>query len=150
MISDMSEFRLQLARKFGATRTVHAQREDIVRVVRSMSNEKGFERSFECVGSEQTLKQAIDCVRTNGLVTDVGIFERPRIQLDVSVLVSREIRLQGSQGYCWDFEDALRLVSELKAERLITHVFPLEETQQAFETLMDSTTDAVKVCIVNK
>lgn len=83
-------------------------------------------------------------------MTDVGIFERPRIQLDVSVLVSREIRLQGSQGYCWDFEDALRLVSELKAERLITHVFPLEETQQAFETLMDSTTDAVKVCIVNK
>lgn len=150
VVSDVSPFRLALAKEMGAMRTVNAAEESIIDAVGALSGGKGFEKAFECVGNEATLKQAISCVRTNGLVTDIGIFERPDIHLDVSVLVNREIRLQGSQGYCWDFESAIRLVRETGAKRLITHKFGLEEMQTAFETVLNPEKNAVKVCIVRE
>lgn len=147
VISDLSPRRLEMAEKLGATRTVCAAEEDVVEVVASMSCGKGFDKSFECVGREQTLKQAIHTVKTNGLVTNVGIFEQPDIHLNVAILVNKELRLQGSQGYCWDFDDAIRLLRDLDAQRLITHTYALDDLQQAFDTALDPRSGAIKVCI---
>jgi len=147
VISDLSPSRLHMAEELGATRTVCAAEEDVVQVVQSISKGKGFEKAFECVGREQTLNQAIAAVKTNGLVTNVGIFEKPDIHLNAAVLVNKELRLQGSQGYCWDFEGAISLLRELKPERLITHRFALEELQEAFQTALDPASGAIKVCV---
>jgi 2-desacetyl-2-hydroxyethyl bacteriochlorophyllide A dehydrogenase len=148
VVSDFSEFRLDIARQMGATRTVCASKEDMEKVISDMSGGKGFDKAFECVGMEQTFNQAIRSVRTNGLVTDIGIFEKQQVTFDASILVKKEIRIQGSQGYCWDFDDAVRLIGELKAKRLITHYFPLDRLKEAFDTLMLPGSNAIKVCLI--
>lgn len=147
VISDMSEFRLEMAERLSGARTVNILQEDICQVVVERSNGCGFDKSFECVGREDTLNQAIQCVKTNGLVTNVGIFERPQISFDASLLVKKELRIQGSQGYCWDFEQAIQLVQELHPLPMITHTFALSQLQTAFYTLLDSASHAIKVCI---
>lgn len=147
VISDYSEYRLEMAGELGADRTVLASKENLEDVVKSCSGGKGFEKAFECVGLEDTLNQAIACVRTNGLVTDVGIFEKPKIQIDASLFVKKELRLQGSQGYCWDFDDALQLLTEMPFEKMITHRFSLERLDEAIKTAGDISKKSVKVCV---
>ena len=147
IISDFSKHRLELAKELGATRTVLASEENVVDIVKEYSQGKGFEKAFECVGLEKTLNDAIACVRTNGLVTNVGIFEEPLIKIDASLFVKKELRLQGSQGYCWDFEDALQLLQEMPFEKMITHRFPLEKLEEALKTAGDISKNSVKVCI---
>lgn len=147
VISDMSGFRLEMAARLSGARTVDIRQEDVCQVVKERSGGRGFDKSFECVGREETLHQAIDCVKTNGLVTNVGIYERPQIAFDASLLVKKELRLQGSQGYCWDFEQAIQLLQELHPLPMITHTFALSNLQTAFDTLLDPASNAIKVCV---
>lgn len=148
VVSDFSEFRLDVAAQMGATRTVCPMKESLENVINGMSEGKGFDKAFECVGLEETFNQALLSVRTNGLVTDIGIFEKQQVVFDASLLVKKEIRIQGSQGYCWDFDDAIRLVRDLNIKPLITHRFPLERLKDAFDTLLSPGSDAIKVCLL--
>lgn len=148
LVSDLSTFRLQRAKEMGATRTVMVLEQDIYNEVAKMTNDRGAEHVFECVGSELTFNQALDFVRLNGLITDIGIFEKPKIKIDASILVKKELRIQGSQGYCWDFEDALQLLGEISFKKLITHTFSLDEIHDAFETANNPKSNAIKVCVL--
>lgn len=150
VISDYSAARLALAKRLGADITVDAGSDDLIGNIKKLSGGRGFDKAFECVGKESTFRQLLECVKMNGLVTDVGIFEQPLIHIDASLLVKRELRLQGSQGYCWDFGDALQLLEELPLEALITHHFSLEDVQTAFETAGNPEGNAVKVCILTQ
>ncbi len=86
-------------------------------------------------------------LRKQGLATVVGIFEQTEITIPVMKLVNNEIRVQGSQGYCWDFPVALQMAGEIGIEKLITHRFPLDQLQQALATALDSTQNTVKVVL---
>ena len=43
-------------------------------------------------------------------------------EIPVTIFVSQEITVQGSQGYCWDFETALGLTNAIDLDRLVSHV----------------------------
>jgi threonine dehydrogenase-like Zn-dependent dehydrogenase len=53
--------------------------------------------------------------------------------------VQKEISLLGSQGYNWDFQDALVLLDQrrLDLKPLITHRIRLDDLQSGFEILLD-------------
>ncbi len=148
IISDYSMPRLKMAQELGADFIVNAATEDLVEKVMELTKGKGAEKAFECVGKESTFSQLISCVKMNGLITDVGIFEHPQINIDVSSLVKRELRIQGAQGYCWDFDDAVQLLEELPLEKIITHRFTLEQVQKAIDTASDPGSGAIKVCVI--
>jgi len=63
--------------------------------------------------------------------------------------VQKEISLTGSQGYCWDFQGALKLLADkqIDLKPLITHQVPLSQVQEAFELLMDPQNEAIKVVV---
>ncbi|GAG83880.1 unnamed protein product, partial [marine sediment metagenome] len=58
-----------------------------------------------------------------------------------------EIKVQGSQGYCWDFPIALEMSKEVDLEKLVTHTFKLQDLQQALETCLDRNSGAIKVIV---
>jgi threonine dehydrogenase-like Zn-dependent dehydrogenase len=109
----------------------------------------GVDASFEAVGLEATLLQSLKSLKKGGTAILLGIFEKPEVTLPVNLFVQREIKLAGSQGYCWDFQDSLILLEngtiDLKA--LITHRLKLTELGQAFELLLDPSSRSVKVVI---
>jgi len=79
----------------------------------------------------------------------VGLFEEHHIALSANIFVQKEISLVGSQGYHWDFQRAIELLqhNKIDLEKMITHRFNLEQSQQAFETLINPDQRAVKVVI---
>ncbi|MDR1439592.1 MAG: zinc-binding dehydrogenase [Clostridiales bacterium] len=146
-VSDVNPERLKLARAFGADETFGPKSGLLPDAIRRWSGGQGADKSFECVGMEETFRQAMLCLRKNGLATVVGIFEQSEISVPAARFVTHEIRVQGSQGYCWDFPAALRMAQELPLEKLITHIFPLNKLQEALDTCLDKESNAVKVLL---
>ena len=147
IVTDHAAFRLEMAAKLGATCTVNGREEDLETVVRALTHGKGVDKAFECVGREETFVAAMSLIRKKGLATVVGIFEQKEITIPVMRIVNNEIRIQGSQGYCWDFPIALQMATEIGLEQLVTHTFALDDLQQALETASDRTQNTVKVVV---
>ena len=102
---------------------------------------------FECAGVPQTVTQALRIVRHGGTVVTVALADEPA-PVDITVITQKEINLLGSYAYINEFEEAISLVSsgKIHLEPLITHIYPLNQIQEAFETQLD-TSKSVKVLI---
>jgi threonine dehydrogenase-like Zn-dependent dehydrogenase len=83
------------------------------------------------------------------VATLLGIFEDPSVQLPANLFIQREISLSGSQGYHWDFQDALSILEHgcPDLDALITNRLPLKDLQQGFDILRSPESRAVKVVI---
>jgi len=131
----------------GVTRPINNMTENALDVIRESTHGRGVDLAFEAVGREQTLSQALESVRKGGNVTLLGIFEETETRLPVHLFIQREISLAGSQGYAWDFEDAIRLAENglVPLKTMLTHQFPLEDLQKGFDLLLTPGNQAVKV-----
>jgi 2-desacetyl-2-hydroxyethyl bacteriochlorophyllide A dehydrogenase len=147
IVADIADVRLEVAAAMGATRTVNSLNEPFLDVIREISGGRGLGKCFECAGTEGTFEQAMRCLSKGGVATMVGIFEQPTIRVPVTLFVSQEITVQGSQGYCWDFEAALGLTDRIDLGALVSHVFPLTSFDKALKTALDREEKPVKVVL---
>ncbi len=147
VVVDHNDAKLQMALEMGATRTINSKNEDIYQVVNELTDGYGMDKSFECVGLEATFLQAMMSIKKNGLATIIGIFENPNITIPATRFITHEIKVQGSQGYCWDFPVALSVADTIPLKKLITHKFPLDQLQEALETCLSREKGAIKVLI---
>lgn len=150
IIADFSDARLEAALQVGATDAVNSGRVDLEEEVRRLTNGKGVDKSFECVGRESCFLQAIMALKANGTCTVVGIYEKPMVTFPASRLVTHEIHIQGAQGYCWDFPIAIAAARDLPMERFVTHTFPMSQLQQALETALDPKSGSIKVVLTQE
>lgn len=93
-------------------------------------------------------QQALEAVRHGGRVVAVALFETP-VSADPSVLVRKEVRLQGSVGSsAGDFASAIALLrtGRLNLRPLVTHRFSLESVAGAFGQQLRSN-EAIKVLV---
>jgi threonine dehydrogenase-like Zn-dependent dehydrogenase len=149
-IVDVDDFRLQKGSELGACRAIHNRREDAREVILAETDGIGVDKAYEAVGMEMTLRQALESLRKGGTATLLGLFEVSPASLPVNLFVQKEISLLGSQGYNWDFQDALILLDQrrLDLKPLITHRVRLDDLQSGFEILLDPAGQAVKVVVV--
>ncbi len=146
LIVDTVPHALDLAQRLGADRIVHSQREDPLVAVRAMTGDRGADIVFECAGGEsmpETLPLATQMVRRGGKAVIVGGFEdgETTIPLEWQRIQMSEITLIPSASFA--FRDlyaeqvmVLDLLTrgKLRTQELITHRFPLDRINEAFET----------------
>ena len=149
IISDLSDHRLALAKKIGADITINSAREDLTDAISRLTKGKGVDKSFECVGLETCFLQSIMTLKRNGLATIVGIYEHPEVTFPASRLVTHEIKIQGAQGYCWDFPIALAAAKDIPLKTFITHRFPMNELQKALDTALDRSSGSIKIILTH-
>jgi len=149
VITDIVDYRLQLAKKLGADVIINSSKEDPVRIIKDVTNGEGVDVAIEAVGVPQTVQQALKITRPFGEVTIVGFFEDPHVEVDVLSVIAKELHVLGSRLYWLDFETAIDLVSRGKVDvkTIITHKFSLDEAQKAFEIYDQKTQNAVKVIL---
>ncbi len=145
--TDFSLEKLKLAKEFGATHTVLGPNEVLKDKVDEITCGKGLDKSFECVGKQETFMQAVTSIRKNGLATIIGIFEDNKISMPATELVTREIKIQGAQSYCWDFPISIKMSKDVDLKKLITHEFKLDDLQKALDTAIDPKSNSIKVII---
>ena len=147
VVVDLAPYRLAKAKALGASRIINPREESVDHVIQELTSGRGMDKTFECVGLEQTLTQAMNLLRKGGLATIVGIFESTEVRIPAPLFVAKEITVQGSQGYCWDFPTALSLTQNIDLTEMITHVLPLSQVQAGFDAALDPNSQAIKVVL---
>ncbi len=150
LITDLSDYKLDVAKKLGIDYTVNARKEDPVKVAKEVFGTEGVDVIFECVGSNPvTINQAIDMARRGARIVVVGVF-RGDIPVKIGFIQDRELELIGTAVYIFkDFLDAIEIIKrkEINLDLLITKVFPLEEVANAFKYIEENRDTTIKVLI---
>ncbi|WP_454280436.1 zinc-dependent alcohol dehydrogenase [Sphingomonas sp. Marseille-Q8236] len=149
MIIDTLPHALALADRLGADRIVHSEEEDPEAAIRAMSDGRGADIVFECAGGTsmpETLPLATRLVRRGGRIVIVGGFDEGEIAipLEWQRIQMSEITLIPSASFAFhdihaEQLEVLDLLTRglLKTQELITHRFPLDRINEAFETAQD-------------
>lgn len=139
-VVDVSDEKMELARKLGAAEVFDARAQDVVREVRSRTGSRGADVAFEMAGQPKSLGQALDSVRRGGTVVDVGsIMEPVSIKMmpfiDGGLSLSREITLMTISHYCGrDMSKLLELLSLADLDfTSATYNVPLTEINHGFD-----------------
>jgi 2-desacetyl-2-hydroxyethyl bacteriochlorophyllide A dehydrogenase len=128
LITDVSDFRLEVARRCGLEATSNARTEPLANGAARVFGRDGFDVAFECAGVEETINAAIGTVQKGGTIVLVGVYgERPK--LDVGLVQDRELNLVGTLMY--KYEDFTRAVELMARGRVVTA--PLDSRHFSFE-----------------
>jgi L-iditol 2-dehydrogenase len=149
LITDISEYRLELARKCGIQLTSNPKQESLKDAARRAFGADGFEVAFECVGVEKTIEEAIGNIQKGGTIVVVGVFgEEPRINL--GFVQDRELTIKGTLMYqAQDYQRAVELISSGKVilEPLISKVYPFEQYLEAYRFIDQQGDKTMKVFV---
>jgi S-(hydroxymethyl)glutathione dehydrogenase/alcohol dehydrogenase len=138
---DLLDNKLDYAASFGATHLVNGSTGDAVEQVRDLTG-GGVDYAFEVIGNYRTVEQAIKMIRQAGTAVLVGMAPQNQTAgFDPLLFVQKEARLLG----CWygssrprlDFHRFIEmtLAGQLKVKEMITRRYPLEQINEAYDSL---------------
>jgi len=134
---DVNDFRLNFAKKFNITESIHSMDEHRKQKVLDHTDGRGIDVAIVATSSLKALDDAIDMVRKGGVVMMFGVPSKgAMINLDMSKVYSKEITLVTSYAASdVDTKEALHLIesSQIDVKQLITHTYSIDDTQKAFE-----------------
>jgi L-iditol 2-dehydrogenase len=136
VLTDVSEFRLQLARDLG----FEVERSDA-------QSDREFDVLLECSGAPGVLAEGLGRLRTNGRAAMVGMPKKP-VELPLSNLNVKELTIGLVNRYSHTWPTAIDLVASgrVDVKSLVTHRFALSETADAL-TLAGRVPDSMKAVI---
>jgi threonine dehydrogenase-like Zn-dependent dehydrogenase len=134
---DLVEYRTKFAEELGAARGVNSKSEDPKEAVLEWTDGHGADIVILAVGISAAYLQAIDLLRQQGTLYQVG--ELRELTLNPSdTFLRKEITIKGSWYYTSeDWKEMLALHERgVRYDKLITHVFPIEKVQEAFDVFV--------------
>ncbi len=140
IVTDLNDYRLDLARRMGATVTVHAGRgETVADAQKQLGMKEGVDVGLEMSGAAAALQEMLANMCHGGKIAMLGIPE-PGTEIDWNTVVFNSITLQGIYGrelYETWYKMQVMLQSGLDIAPVITHRFPYAEFEKGFD-VMDS------------
>lgn len=134
LITDLSAYRLEIARECGLAGTSNAKEETLAEAAQRVFGPDGFDVALECVGVEATISAAVANIQKGGTLVVVGVFaEKPRI--DMGLVQDRELNIHGTLMYkAEDYARAVELIASgnVITEPLMSKHFPFEQYLEAY------------------
>ena len=135
---DINQSRLDLAQELAGGKTINPTTiEDPVKSILDATENIGLDFSVELAGGNApTLGPAIKVLKKGGVFIAVGVRD-PSDTLNLREIMRRDLRVQGSAAHTrTEMKESLGMLESgaVNAKRLITHKFPLEKINDAFET----------------
>ena len=139
VITDVNDYRLNLARKMGATRALNVTRETIDDAMQELGMEEGFDVGMEMSGNPDAFRDMLRTMHHGGKISMLGI-PPGDMAIDWNNVIFKGLMIKGIYGRemfeTW-YKMSSMLQSGLNMEPVITHHFDIDEFQPAFE-LMES------------
>ncbi len=135
---DANDYRLQMAKKMGATRTMNALKENPAKTILKETT-RGVDVFLEISGHEAALKAGFESMRPGGDAAILGVFPKD-VTLDINnYLVFKQATVRGINGRrlfdTWYKVAAFQKAGAVDLRKIITHKFKLEEYEKAFELI---------------
>ena len=137
VITDVNPWRLELASRMGATRTVDVRHERIADVQRELGMKEGFDVGLEMSGNPAAFREMLENMCHGGKIAMLGIPSEP-IAIDWDLVVFNMITIKGIYGremYETWYKMTVMLQSGLDIRPVITHRFHATEYERGFEVM---------------
>jgi len=138
VITDPNPFRLDLAKRLGATRTVDINKECLGTVKDELGMKEGFDIALEMSGHPLGLSDILEHTAHGARVSLLGIFP-DKLEIDFEKVIFKGLILKGIYGREM-FETWYKMSSMVRAgldpSAVITHEFDALDFEKAFETML--------------
>ena len=137
VISDINDYRLDLAKKMGATRAVNVGNASIENVMMELDMQEGFDVGMELSGNPNALENMIENMNHGGKVALLG-FQPRDAQIDWNHVILKGLTLKGIYGRemfeTW-YKMGSMLQSDLNLSPVITHHYPINQFESGFQVM---------------
>jgi len=137
VVTDINEYRLNLAKKMGATRTVDVSKENLNEVMTSLGMTEGFDVGLEMSGATSAFTSMLNNMNNGGKIAMLGIPGND-MAIDWSQVIFKGLTIKGVYGRemfeTW-YKMASLIQSGLDLSPIITHHYAIDDFQQGFDTM---------------
>ncbi len=150
LVADKFPWRLDLARRLGATEAWNCDDVNVVEAVRRATGGRGVDVAIEAAWCDNSLDLAADCLAMGGRLVVVGISDDDRMTLRHSIARRKGLLIVMVRRMKHVYPRAIRLAEQklVNLESLVTHRFPLERAAEAFALNADYCDRVVKALVV--
>jgi alcohol dehydrogenase len=146
---DLSDARLDAAKRLGADIVVNPSTADPVALLAELTAGLGADVAIEAVGVPATFEQCTGLVRPGGTVANIGVHGKP-VTLHLEDLWIKNVTITTGLVDTYSTPTLLRLLAsrQLDLGQLVTHRFTMSDFMRAYEVFANaSETEALKVVI---
>ncbi|WP_273844408.1 L-threonine 3-dehydrogenase [Providencia rettgeri] len=137
VITDVNDYRLELAKKMGVSRAVNVSRENLKDVMNELGMKEGFDVALEVSGAPAAFQTMLDTMNHGGRIALLGI-PPASMATDWSQVIFKGVFIKGIYGRemfeTW-YKMATLIQSGLDLSPIITHQFPIDEFQKGFDIM---------------
>ena len=137
VVTDLNPYRLELARKLGATLAVDPREQSPEQAAESLGMREGFDVGLEMSGSPAAFRQMLAAMCHGGKIAMLGI-PSEEVAIDWNTVVFNMLTLRGIYGremYETWYKMTVMLQSGLDVAPVITHRFGYDEFERGFEVM---------------
>ncbi|MFH1853410.1 MAG: L-threonine 3-dehydrogenase [Candidatus Neomarinimicrobiota bacterium] len=137
VITDINDYRLDLARRLGASRTVNVRREKVSAVFEELNMSNGFDIGLEMSGNPDAFNSMLKNMYHGGRIALLGILpESTQINWDNIIFKGLIVKgIYGREMYETWYKMTQMLRSGLDISGVLTHKFPIDEFQRGFDIM---------------
>ena len=137
VITDVNEYRLDLARKMGVTRAVNVSKENLTDVMNELGMTEGFDVGLEMSGAPPAFRAMLSTMNHGGKIAMLGI-PPSDMAIDWNQVIFKGLFIKGIYGRemfeTW-YKMAALLQSGLDLSPIITHQFGIDDFQKGFDAM---------------
>jgi threonine 3-dehydrogenase len=138
VITDVNPYRLELARKLGATLACDVRQQPLKEVQRQLGMKEGFDVGLEMSGNGAAFRDMLANMAHGGKIAILGIPDR-ELAIDWNLVIFNMLTLKGIYGremYETWYKMTVMLQSGLDISPVITHRFGYQEFQKGFDVML--------------
>lgn len=137
VITDLNEYRLDLAKKMGATRTVNVSKEKLPDVMKELGMTEGFDVGLEMSGIPVAFNDMLKNMNNGGKIAMLGI-PPGDMAIDWNLVIFKGLVIKGIYGRemfeTW-YKMSSLIQSGLNLDPIITHQYSIDEFQEGFDMM---------------
>ena len=137
VVTDINDYRLNLAKDLGASRTVNPRKEDIGTVFEELGISHGFDVGLEMSGNPEAFNQMISLMYNGGNIALLGLLPNST-KVDWNKVIFKGLNIKGIYGremYDTWHKMTQMIRSGLSVSKVLTHHFKIDDFQKAFKVI---------------
>ena len=137
VITDINDYRLDLARKMGASRTINVSHERISDVFEDLNMSNGFDVGLEMSGNPDAFKDMLENMYHGGKIALLGLLPKST-QINWDEIIFKGLHVKGIYGremYETWYKMTQMLRSGLDISPVLTHKLPIDDFQEGFDIM---------------
>jgi len=154
IVTDPKNYRLNTAKKFGATKTINPKTSDSQKIIEDITDKAMADIVIEAAGEEETFKESFDLIRQEGMIVAFGYPWNKIVPLNFQNMMTKQAKIiavsSARAGKLNNYiKKCLKLVIEEKINptKFITHYVKFNEINKAYKMYLNKNDKSLKIII---